>query len=156
MRQQDSAAVLDMLGDAPRRLTALAHTPEPRWRRRPAEGGWSAAEVLAHIRACDDIIAPRLLQILASDEPLLIAFEDARWQDVAGYDLLAPARSIATFAARREELIAALRRRPAEDWQRGGIHEAKGPQTLLQIAAGIVAHEREHLDTIEALLASPA
>jgi hypothetical protein len=120
------------------------------------DGGWSAATIGAHLRAADDVLALRLLQVLVRDKPPLPAYDERRWQDVAGYDLLAPARSIATFSARREELIAALRRQPAEAWQRVGVHELAGQQTLLQIAVGIGEHEREHLDSIERLLAPRA
>jgi hypothetical protein len=155
MQHDTPEALLAALDAAPRQLTALAHVPEARWRRRPGAGGWSAAEVLGHVRAADDVVASRLLRILARDEPLLLAYDERQWQDVAGYDLLAPARSIATYAARRAELIAALRRQPDEAWQRTGIHELAGVQTLLAIARNVGAHEREHLATIEALLAPP-
>jgi hypothetical protein len=150
------AAALAALADAPARLTALARAGSARWRRPAANGGWSAAVVLAHLRAADDVIAPRLLQIIARDEPPLIAFDERRWQDVACYDLLEPARSIATFAARREELLLALRRLPATAWQRVGSHEEHGRQTLLEVARSLTDHEAEHLAAIETLLATPA
>src|SRR4051812_26040305 len=38
-----------------------------------APGEWSAAEVLAHLRASHDITEPRILAILARDDPPLTA-----------------------------------------------------------------------------------
>jgi uncharacterized damage-inducible protein DinB len=150
---EEIGALLEALGETAARLQALARVPEERWRRRPADGGWSAAQTLAHLRAGDDIVAPRLLQVLVRDEPPLPAFDERRWQDTAAYDTWPPRELIAAFAARRAELVAALRRRPAVDWERAGLHETAGRQTLREIARALVAHEREHLETIPRLLA---
>jgi len=150
---EEIGTLLQALGETVARLQALARVPEARWRRRPLDGGWSAAQILAHLRAADDIVAPRLLQVLARDEPPLPAFDERRWQDIAAYDARPPRELITAFAARRAELIAALRRRPAGDWERAGIHETAGRQTLREIARALAAHEREHLEALERLLA---
>ena len=154
--EHDISAALAALAAAPARLTAVARVSAVRWRAAAPAGDWNAASVLAHLRAADDVLAPRLLQMLVRDEPPLIAFDERRWQDIACYDLLEPSRSIATFAARREELLLALRRQPLPAWQRAGEHEQNGRQTVLDVARWLGEHEAEHLAAIEGLLAGPA
>ncbi len=157
MAEAEQTALLEGLREAPQRLAALvrAHA-EDAWRAPRLAGGWSAAETLAHIRASDAIIAPRLMYVAVRDEPFLPMFDDRDWQEVADYVRLPVASLVGTFVARREELLHALERLPEQAWSRTGIHEARGPQTLQEIAAGIVGHEREHLDQIESALAGPA
>ena len=41
----------------------------------------------------------------------------------------------------------------AEDWQREGIHEERGPRTILRLLRILVDHEQEHCAQIESLLA---
>ena len=148
-------ALIAALENAPRRLRSLPAHAETRWRAAP-HGGWSAIETLGHLRAADEIVAPRLLQVAVRDEPFLLAWDERRWQEVVAYETLAPARLIAAFTARREELVHALRRLPAAAWERIGLHEERGQLTLLTIGLGLAAHEAEHLDQIESALAGPA
>jgi len=158
--EQDSApieAALTALGATPLRLQALAAgSPEPRWRAQPLGDGWTAIEILAHLRAADEILAPRLTQIAVHAEPFLIALDERQWAEVVGFSRLTPAQLAHGLAARRKELLHWLRRLPAADWQRTGVHEAQGPVTLLTVAHNLAAHEAEHLDQIASVLAGPA
>lgn len=152
-----TAALLQGLRETPRRLAELLreHT-ERAWRTPRAGGGWTAAETLAHMRAADAIVSPRLMQVAVRDEPFLPAYDERAWEEIADFVRLPVAALVQTFAAQRAELLHALERLPNEAWQRGGIHELRGPLTMREIAEGIAAHEREHLDQIESALAGPA
>jgi hypothetical protein len=110
---------------------------------------WSPADVLAHVRASQDILEPRILQILVRDNPPLVAFDDRRWEDVARYASLPIIDSLEAMSLRRSELVRALRTIPEADWQRTGTHEINGPQSVLQIAQHIANHEDEHIAQIE-------
>lgn len=146
------AAVIEALSDDAERLEELAEQPEERWQEPPPDGGWSAAQVLAHLRASDDILAQRLLQIAVRDEPFLPSLDERRWKEVAGYGELPAEQLIDGFAMRREELLFALGRLPLSSWSRTGTHEERGPVTLLTVAQTLVAHEQEHLEQIESAL----
>ena len=117
----------------------------------PAAGEWSAAEILAHLRASDDILAYRAYMILVRDNPPLPAFDERRWAEVAAYDEVDFATSLAAFTLRRAELVAALRRARVDDWRRTGAHETRGTITLLDVARGVVEHEEEHCAQLEAM-----
>ena len=144
--------IIERLAAIPDRIRhATAGESDERLRAAPATGEWPAAAILAHVRAADDIQAPRLLMILARDNPPLAAFDERRWAEVSGYDALDFAGSLAAFALRRAELAAALRGAAPDDWQRTGAHEVRGAVTMLDVARGLVEHEEEHCAQLEAL-----
>ncbi len=108
------------------------------------EGEWSAAEVLAHLRAADDIQAYRAYAILARDDAPMPAFDERRWAEVAGYAVLPPHESAATYASRRGEMVAMLRRISLEEWDRTCQHETLGDLTLWAQISNLAEHEEEH------------
>ena len=112
-------------------------------------GEWSPTEVLAHMRASQDILEPRILQILVRDNPPLSAFDDRRWEEVSHYAAAPIIDSLETLRLRRTDLLRALRAIPASAWERTGTHEARGAQSILQIATYIADHDDEHIAQIE-------
>ena len=78
-----------------------------------------------------------------------------RWGEVMGYADADFQELLATFTFRRAELVRVLRRLTPGDWQRVGLHEARGPITLRDTLHHIVEHEAEHCLQLEDLL-SPA
>jgi uncharacterized damage-inducible protein DinB len=154
MSQDEIAALVDRFAAAPKRIErAVARVDAARLTTLPAAGEWSARDVLAHLRASDDILAPRLVAILVRDRPPLPAYDERRWAEVLDYagrdfhDLLR------VYAGRRAELVDTLRRLAPEDWQREGTHEERGPRAILQLLRILVEHEQEHCAQIEVLLA---
>jgi hypothetical protein len=142
--------LIDRLEQVPERLArALAGDAA----QRPATGpeGWSAVEILAHVRASDDIIAYRAYAILARDNPPLPAYDDRRWAEVTQYLEVETAASLAAFAAKRAELVRVLRHVAPADWERQGVHEVNGPLTLRQVVAFLLEHDEEHCAQLEAL-----
>jgi len=149
----DAAALIAALAEAPARITALFRAAgEAASAASPAPDEWSASDVLAHLRASDAILAPRLFQIAVRDDPALPAFDERRWAEVAGYAALSPAVLLEGYASRRAELVAMLCRLAPADWQRAGQHEVAGRVTLLDIARHLATHEAEHVAQLEAAL----
>src|SRR5579859_7336824 len=124
--------LVDRLAATPRRLRAALGAAAPvELERRAAPDAWSAREVLVHLRASDDIVAPRLLMVLTRDGVPLAALDERRWADVAGYERYDVLAMLETLERRRSELVAALRLAPPEAWLRAGVHEVRGPMSLL-------------------------
>lgn len=146
------AEVIEALSDDAERLDELTEHADERWQEPPRDGGWSAVATLAHLRASDDILTPRLMQIAVRDEPFLASLDERRWQEVAGYAELPAQQLVDGFRARREELLFALGRLPLSSWQRTGTHEDRGRVTLLELAQGLAEHELEHVEQIERAL----
>src|SRR5260370_36836855 len=104
-----SIEVIERLRDVPARIAKASGTrPASGLSAAPAKGEWSPAEILAHLRASDDILAYRAYMILARDNPPLPAFDERNWAEVAGYAHMDALDSLQTFSRRREELVTML------------------------------------------------
>lgn len=112
------------------------------------EGEWSPHKVVAHLRAANDILEPRILQVLVRPNTPLIGFDEALWLHVLGYATLPVTDLLQTMTWRRKELVHALRDIPPEAWERTGTHEVRGPMTVFELATQIADHEDEHLAQI--------
>ena len=146
------AALLERLLAMPERIAAaVAGWELGQLRALGPVDGWSAAEILAHLRASDDIFAPRCYAVLTRDNPPLPDYDERRWAEVAGYSEARFAPSLTTFRLRRLELVSTLRRAAPADWLRSGTHETRGPLTLLALAESLVAHEEEHCAQLQAM-----
>ena len=144
--------LIKRLSDVPVRIAnAVARFPEADRHMAAPNGEWSAADILAHLRASDDIVAHRLYAILTRDNPILPAYDERRWAEIAGYPQAYFELSLKTFTMRRAELAAMLDQAAIDDWQRLGTHEVKGAISLLEVATSLVEHEEEHCLQLEAL-----
>ena len=153
MAEHDVSALVERLAQTPHRLAAAAAGKRPaELAATPANDEWSALAILAHLRASDDILAPRLMMMLVRDEPPLPSYDERRWADVMGYAEHEFQELPAAFTFKRAELVRALRRLSPSDWQRGGIHDEHGRITLLDMLRHLVDHEDEHCRQIETLL----
>ena len=110
---------------------------------------WSAAEILAHLRASDDIVAYRLYVILVRDNPALPDYDERRWAEIAGYPQADFELSLKTYTLRRTELVKMLRQVALQDWERLGTHEVRGAISLLDVATSLIEHEEEHCLQLE-------
>jgi uncharacterized damage-inducible protein DinB len=144
--------LLIRLADVPVRIVrAVAGRSNEQISAVPAGGDWSAAEVLAHIRASDAIISYRAYAILTRDNPPLADYNERRWAEVAGYAREPFHESLRVFTLHRAELVNMLRQVRLEDWQRVGTHEVRGAVSLLGMMTYLVEHEEEHCAQLEAM-----
>jgi hypothetical protein len=145
--------LVERLAATPGRMAAASagYSPE-QLETVPADGEWSAVAILAHVRASDDILSPRLVAMLVRDEPPLPAFDERRWGDVMAYADADFQELLAGFTFRRAELVRVLRRLTEQEWQRAGLHEARGRITLLDTLRHLVEHEAEHCLQLETAL----
>jgi hypothetical protein len=146
--------MVQQLAATPERLARAfkGKTPE-QLEKRPAPNEWAATEILAHMRAVDDIVTSRIYMLLARDTPPLVAFDERRWAEIAGYARTDVQRSLTLFSLHRAEVIAVLQQLPPEAWQRSGQHEVCGTTSVFDIVQDMVGHEEEHCSQLEALFA---
>lgn len=144
--------LLSRLAEVPVRVVrAVAGMSDEQLSTAASGDGWSAAEVLAHIRSSDDIISYRAYAILTRDNPPLADYNERRWAEVAGYAQEPFHESLRVFTLRRAELVNMLRQARLEDWQRVGAHELRGTVTLLGMMTYLIEHEEEHCAQLEAM-----
>jgi DinB family protein len=146
----DYDGLVERLSSVPHRIANAIEGLSAAELRIAPNGDWSIGQVLAHLRASDDILAYRIYCILARDQPQLPAYDERRWAEVAGYTQTADPRELLdVYTGRRAELVDILRRIAPADWQRVGTHEERGPITIADVATYLVEHEEEHCPQIE-------
>lgn len=148
--QEEIDELLFRLSDVPLRIArAVEGYNETALHTASVEGEWSAADILAHMRASDAIVAYRAYVLLTRDNPTLLAYDERHWAEVARYVESNFRSSLALYALHRAEMVNMLRHTNLEDWQRAGLHEERGPVSLLDVVTSLVEHEEEHCAQLE-------
>jgi DinB superfamily len=154
-----SAAVLDMLESAPARIAAATSGVPEEYLIEPLEpGGWSARDVLGHVRACDRTWGGYLDRILDEDRPTFRA-ESPR-STIRRFDFLTLpfGPSLEAFTGDRARLVARLHSIDADRMMRTASVNLPGRGTEERTAAyyahRLAEHEREHVRHLEQAMAA--
>lgn len=144
---------LRVLVATPRTLDALsADLTSAQLRRPPAEGEWSANDVLAHLRSCADVWGGCIATMLAEDEPTLRAVNPRTWIERTDYPDLDFGLSLRAFTAQRTDLLRVLESLSDDDWARSATVTGAGKplrRTVWSYTAWLASHERPHVRQIE-------
>jgi hypothetical protein len=140
--------------------------------RRPDARSWSATEMLCHLRDVEELFLVRFQTILAVDEPPILTLgatpealtawgiggavghplDPDRWAEDRQYARQDPAGALEAFARRRREVLAVLDRLSPGQWQRGGIHQARGRMAMGEWVASLAGHDDNHLTQLRRTL----
>lgn len=128
-------------------------------REAPADGEWSATEILAHLRACADVWGSCIATILTDDRPTIRAVGPRSYIHGTDYPDLEFEPSFRSFSAQRAGLHAILEPLPPAAWSRTAVVTGAGAvleRTLHWYALGLAAHERSHVKVILRIARSAA
>ncbi len=114
-------------------------------RRKPAGGGWSALENLAHLGRHHEVMRERLARIRDEDAPPLPAYRAESDPEWPRWLALPPDQVLARLRALRAELLALVRPLGARDLARTGRHSSLGPLTVAEWLEFFLVHEAHHL-----------
>ena len=136
----EQLAALDRLVDgiAVERL----RTPE-------APGKWSMIEVLAHLADTEMVYAWRYRLVLAQDRPGIAGFDQDAWARTFRYREQPWAGVRERLRVARESNLALLHGLTADQWERAGMHEERGAETIRRIAELGAAHDLVHRAQLE-------
>ncbi|HJS19907.1 MAG TPA: DinB family protein [Anaerolineales bacterium] len=149
--------VLTILKETPPRLAKITAGLAPaQLHDVPSVGEWSVNEVLAHLRACNEVWGGYyIMTILAQDHPTIKAVNPRTWIKKTDYLEQEFQLSLRAFTKQRQRLLAVLEPLPPKDWARTNTLIGAGKplqQTLISHANGLARHERAHLRQIERTL----
>ena len=149
--------ILTILKQTPPRLAKITAGLTPaQLHSAPGVGEWSANEVLAHLRACNEVWGGYyIMAILAQDTPTIKAINPRTWIQQTDYLEQEFQSSLRAFTEERSKLLAVLEPLPPTGWMRTNTLIGAGKplqQTLLSHADGLARHERAHLKQIERTL----
>ncbi len=131
---------------------AISGLTEEQMRRRPGEGQWSVAEVLAHLPVSERHIAAQARAVCARPGAAIEFLGEAERAEAAarGWRLPPPAL-IHDLVAARWETTSFLDSLCAHELSLSGRHESLGEMTVLQVLGAISYHEREHVGQVRAI-----
>ena len=126
----------------PERLRAAARAPD----------GWSATDVLAHLLQAELVYGVRLGMVLTSDTPAIAAYDQDAWVRRLGPLDADPEAWVPLYRALRGRTVALLAGVADGEWDRVGLHEERGEESVRGIAEHLVHHDEEHLTQLQALV----
>jgi hypothetical protein len=148
--------VLALLAETPPRIAALTADLLPaQLHAAPTHEGWSANDVLAHLRACADMWGNCIVAMIAQDRPTLRAVNPRTWIKKTDYLEQEFQPSLHAFATQRTDLLAVLAPLAPEGWARAATVTGAGAvleRTVLFYARWLAGHERPHLKQIQRIV----
>ncbi len=148
---------LGRLGRAADELAAaITGQPEALLARRPDAKNWAAKEVVCHLRDTEESFMVRFQAIAAMDEPKFFPIDPDRWAEERQYIRSDAAEALRAFRRRRQESLAHLRGLATADWQRAGIHPARGRFTVGDFVTLMTWHDQNHLEQLRRALRGDA
>jgi hypothetical protein len=126
---------------------ALANVTDAELDKRPVDDAWTAREIVHHLADSEATSYLRLRKLLAEDEPVIAAYDEASYARVLHYDRpIEP--SLQVFRAVRQSTADLLDSLEPHEWERSGVHSDSGAynvETWLRIYA---VHAHDHADQI--------
>jgi hypothetical protein len=116
-------------------------------------GKWSIRQIMAHLADSELVAGHRLRQVLAEENPTLVAFDQEAWAANLDYARRKPKQSLETLRRLRAENYELLKDLPVPVFERAGNHTERGRVTLGQMLEGFAAHTESHARQIETIRA---
>jgi hypothetical protein len=110
----------------------------------PAPGKWTIRQLIAHLADAELVGAHRFRQVIAEDNPTLIAYDQDAWTANLDYARRKPKQSLETFRRVRAENFELLKELPESAWLRTGNHSERGPVSLRELLEGYAGHAESH------------
>lgn len=115
------------------------------------QGEWSAADIAVHVSDSEQMNLDYVERILSRRRPELRAIDVAERADEGRAGPSEHHRAVYQYAELRQQLIYHLWGLSPEHWERTGLHQYRGPISLLQIMRELHLHDLEHLWQVRAM-----
>ena len=119
---------------------------------RPAEGKWSAHEVVCHAADSETNAYARIRFLAAEEDPKILGYDQAHWAKALDYHALPVEPAMATVEAVRANTVPLLRRLTEAAWTRPGTHTESGAYTADDWLRIYADHLEKHAGQIERVL----
>jgi hypothetical protein len=152
--------IMAILPETSRRIAALTEGLTPsQLHASPEPDAWSVNDVLAHLRACHDVLGGNTLRILREDTPTWKGMSPRAWMKKTDYQEWAFEPAFEAFKKQRAELLGVLEEPLLpQDWARTakviGMLGETYEYSALYYADWLAGHERAHWKHIGRIIAA--
>lgn len=116
-----------------------------------APGKWSIRQIVAHLADTELVYAHRMRQMVAEENPTLIAFDQEAWTKNLNYARRKPKQSLESFRRMRAENYELLKELPEGAYARAGNHSERGPVTLGSQVEVLAEHAESHVRQMQGI-----
>lgn len=150
--------IMDILPETPGRIAVLTKgLTRTQIHASPEPDAWSINDVLAHLRACHDVLGGNVLRILAEDHPTWKGVNPRAWIRQTDYPEWEFTPAFRAFRKQRSDLLAVLEPLPANGWERTatvtGMLSETYERSARYYASWMAGHERAHWKHIGRIVA---
>jgi hypothetical protein len=117
----------------------------------PAPGKWTVRQIVAHLADAELVVGHRFRQLIAEDNPTLVAFDQDAWAARLDYSRRKPKQSLETLRRLRAENYELLKDMSESIFDRAGNHTERGRVTLRHILEGAADHAESHARQLQAI-----
>ena len=111
---------------------------------KPVAGKWSTLEVVCHLADFDTVLADRMKQVIALDQPAMKGIDENRFASALAYQDRDLEEELTILSATRAQMARILRSLPDSALDRVGVHSERGPITLERILTLSAKHIPHH------------
>lgn len=141
-----------MQAAAPAKLARAVRGLRPaQLRRRPRPGKWSIQEIVGHLADTELVYGFRLRMMLAQPGSPIQAYDQDFWAKNLVYHRLPMAKLLERVRVLREENLRLLRSVPRPWWNRYGMHEERGRESVKRTILLLAGHDVNHRNQIYAI-----
>jgi hypothetical protein len=109
------------------------------------EGGWTVRQLVHHVADSHINAYVRTRRALTEDWPLVNAYDEKLWAELADARTLPIGVSLELLEALHRRWVALFESLREEDWQRGYVHSENGRQKLAEVIQLYAWHCRHHV-----------
>ena len=128
---------------------ALAKVPPEALKWRPAEGKWSAHEVVCHCADSETNAYARIRFLVAEPDPKVLGYDEAQWARTFDYHAAPLEPALATVDAVRANTAVLVERLTEAAWSKAGTHTQSGPYSAEDWLDSYAEHLEKHSRQIE-------
>jgi len=121
---------------------------------KPGEGKWGVRTIVCHLADTEMVLAMRLRQIIAEDNPMMPAIDQDAWAERLDYSKRKLSPALEAFRRTRAENYELLKDLPDEAFARSGQHSKRGTVTLLDLLRIFAEHAEKHVQQIHSARAA--
>jgi hypothetical protein len=141
--------IMAILPETPRRIAALTKGMTPtQLKASPDVDAWSVNHVLAHLRACHDVLGGSVLRIVSEDQPAWKGINPRAWLTKTDYPAWEFGPAFKAFKQQRAELLAVVEPLTPDAWERTatvtGMLRETYERSARYYGSWLASHERAH------------